>query len=183
MSNDKKTKPHLGLRNPRRIKGYPPSIKKMIKRLKVGARKPEMWRQARPRRHAERRGTAYNENAALEKRAQQGIKGSLEERIFYKMLVAYNLIPDVDFDFQASEFGGRQELGGLVADFIFLVPKVVVQVQSYWHNISMELEIRDATQEEMLKSLGYLVLFIWSDTVQNQVLLDRWMTNNLTRLW
>jgi len=140
------------------------------------------FRQARPRRFARARGTTYDRDAALEQKAKQGIVGSLEERIFYKALEDRWFIPEVDFTFQAAQQGGRAELGGLVADFLFPVPSVIVQIQSDWHEGDLEILERDRTQQSVLESLGYDVLYIWPETLHHEVLLDQWF-DRIARLW
>ena len=155
----------------------------MIRRLKWGGVVRQLLRQPRPRRHAKRRGARYDADSYLEARAAQNVEGSLEERIFYKALVDHGFIPGVDFVFQSSEFGGRAELGGLIADFIFPVPRLVVQVMGqYWHS-TPEIEARDVTQQALLEMLGYTVMFLWAGVVRDEAALERWIDNNLSHLW
>lgn len=111
------------------------------------------------------------------------VGGSVEERIFYQALIDRGLIDGVDFTYQASEFGGRAELGGLVADFMFPHPKVVVQVQSYWHRLSLETETRDTDQTAILQAAGYVVLEIWGETINDAAALEVWMERNVSHLW
>jgi len=171
------------MRYPRYIRPYPRRPRKMIRRLKWGGVVRQLLRQPRPRRHAKRRGTGYDPDSYLEARAAQDVEGSLEERIFYKALVDHGFIPGVDFVFQSSEFGGRAELGGLLADFVFPVPRLVVQVMSqYWHS-TPEVEARDVTQQALLEMLGYTVMFLWEGVIRDEAALERWIDNNLLHLW
>jgi very-short-patch-repair endonuclease len=183
MAGTEKNRPVLGLRHPRYVRGYPKKVHSQIRRLKLGAVTREALRAERPRMHARSRGTKYDTEEYLEQRAQPGISGSLYERIFYKALIQRGLMPGVDFDFQASELGGRSEFGGLVADFIFLLPMVVVQVQSYWHNISLEIETRDETQQALLENLGYTVFYLWPETLLDEAAFEYWMDRNIDHLW
>jgi len=171
------------MRYPRHIRPYPRRPRKMIRRLKWGGVVRQLLRQPRPRRHAKQRGARYDADSYLEARAVQNVEGSLEERIFYKALVDHGFIPGVDFVFQSSEFGGRAELGGLVADFVFPVPRLVVQVMSqYWHS-TPEVEARDVTQQALLEMLGYTVMFLWTGVIRDEAALERWIDNNLLHLW
>jgi hypothetical protein len=120
---------------------------------------------------------------ALRMQRAADVKGSGEERIFYQALVDRGFIPEVDFTYQADEFGGRAELGGLVADFMFPVPMVVVQVQSYWHRLSSETERRDTDQTAILQSIGYTVLEVWGNTINDPAALEDWMDRHVMHLW
>jgi hypothetical protein len=74
-------------------------------------------------------------------------------------------------------------LGGLVADFLFESPKVIVQVQSVWHTRTLATEVRDRDQAAILSSLGYTVLEIWPTTLEDPHSLDDWMNRNVMTLW
>lgn len=175
-----------GIRRPRFVRPYPRRPTTGIRRFRGGTVKWEYLRQERPRRFARAQWgtrTRIDAQAALEARAIQGIDGSLEERIVYAALVQHGFKPDVDFTFQSSEFGGRAVLGGLVADFLFEVPGVVLQVQSYWHTLTREIERRDDDQAALLQAMGYVVLELWPDVIHSQAALDLWITNHLGMLW
>jgi hypothetical protein len=92
-------------------------------------------------------------------------------------------MPNVDFTFQSSQLGGRLQLGGLVADFLFEVPRVIVQVQSSWHTMTLEHKMRDADQLMLLRHMGYTVLEIWPHTIEDQAALDWWMEQNVMLMW
>jgi very-short-patch-repair endonuclease len=144
-----------------------------------------MLRQPRPRIHARpwRVKTRLNIEAYQEGRAAQHVRGSLQERILYKALEDHDLIADIDFSFQSSMLGGRAQLGGLVADFIFEAPKVVVQVQSVWHTTDLEAVVRDSDQNMLLQSWGYTVIEVWPTTIMDETSLDRWIERNIMTLW
>jgi len=178
-------KPYMGLRNPRYLRRYPLREVTGIRRFGRHAVKMALIRQPRPRRHARApRGvrTRLDTLVLLEERAAK-IKGSLQERIFYQALIDHRFIPDVDFSYQAAEYGGRAQLGGLVADFMFEIPKVIVQVQSEWHRMSLEIVRRDMDQSAMLQSLGYTVFEVWPNTIEDSAALDLWIERNIMHLW
>jgi hypothetical protein len=79
--------------------------------------------------------------------------------------------------------GGRMELGGLVADFIFEIPRVILQVQSMWHALSLEYEVRDQDQAAVLQSMGYVVFEIWPNTIEDPAALDLWVQRHIMHLW
>lgn len=171
---------------PRRLRPYPSVKPKTGVRWRGrGAVKWPTIRRERPRRHARawRYRTRQDALAALESRASQEVRGSLPERIFYKALTDRGFIPGVDFSFQPSMFGGRTQLGGLVADFMFSVPRVIVQVQSVWHTVTAAHERRDEDQRVILESLGWTVLEIWPPTIESQAALDHWLNDNIMTLW
>ena len=169
----------------RYVRGYPKKAAEMLRRFKRDTVKRSLIRRHRPRRHGRpwRYRTKADPNLLLEARAQQGIRGSVQERIFYKALVDRGFIPDTDFTFQSSQLGGRLELGGLVADFLFEVPRVIVQVQSSWHTMTLEHKMRDADQLMLLRHMGYTVLEIWPHTIEDQAALDWWMEQNVMLMW
>lgn len=169
---------------PRLLRGYPLKITTGIRRTKKELVRRRLFRLPRPRRHARSRfRTTMDELSALAARASKDFDGSLEERIFYQALVDHKLIPGVDFTAQASALGGRMELGGLVADFMFPAPKVIVQVQSVWHTMDMEIGRRDSDQAAVLENMGYTVLEIWPNTIHSQAALDWWIERNIHYLF
>ena len=167
------------------IKGYPRRAATLVRRYKRDAVNRDRLRQQRPRRHAKSwmYRTSASEDILLEERAFQGVRGSLQERIVYQSLIDHNFIPGYDFTFQSSQLGGRMQLGGLVADFLFPVPMVIVQVQSAWHTMGLQSEIRDSDQALILRSMGYTVLEVWPNVIEDPVALDQWMQQNLMHMW
>ena len=96
----------------------------------------------------------------LEQRAvpKEMIKGTLPERIMYKYLTSkLGFIPNVDFDFQSSLNGGRLEMGGIVADFVFYNLKIVIQVQGPTHTEYLRTK-KDSQQNDTLREMGYLTI-------------------------
>lgn len=114
----------------------------------------------------------------LEYHAEQGIRGTLPERIVYKALKRHGYRPGIDFDFQSSLLGGRLSLGGIVADFIFPYKRIVVQVQGPTHSTFIR-KAKDSEQRELLEQMGYTSLEIPQETVFNRMALDRWIRQNI----
>jgi hypothetical protein len=103
------------------------------------------------------------------------IRGTLPERILYKALIdIVHLVPGVDFDFQSSQEGGRQELGGIVADFLFYYMRIIIQVQGPTHTEFLRSR-KDEEQREILTSMGYQVYDVEEYTIYNQALFEEWL--------
>lgn len=103
------------------------------------------------------------------------VKGTLPERILYKALVnLIHLTPGVDFDFQSSQSGGRMELGGLVADFLFFFMKMVIQVQGPTHTDFLRAR-KDEEQKAILEDMGYRVFDIDLEMVYNEYRFEEWL--------
>jgi len=113
----------------------------------------------------------------LEARAvsKYAVKGTLPERIVYKYLVdRLKLVSGIDFDFQSSLLGGRLELGGIVADFLFPLLKIVIQVQGPTHDTFLR-RAKDIEQVGNLTEMGYLVFEITDEIIYNEYLFEEWM--------
>lgn len=105
---------------------------------------------------------------------QTQVRGSLPERILYKYLVAYlHLVPDTDdgFDFQSSLDGGRAELGGIVADFLFVTRKMVINVQGPTHEGFLRMR-KDEEQRGILENMGYNVYDITDEEIYNEAIFE-----------
>jgi len=113
-----------------------------------------------------------------ERRAQQGIKGFLQERIFYKALIRRGFQPGIDFDFQSSQLGGRMELGGLVADFLFFFKRIVVNIQGPTHSKWVRIQ-KDQEQRELLELMGYRTIDVPLEVIMSERELDQWMYENI----
>jgi len=148
--------------------------------LKVYRKQPDKMRQERGDLITHRRGPR-REKVGLdyqESRAQQGIKGTLPERILYKALIQRGYKPGVDFDFQSSQQGGRMQMGGIVADFLFFYKKIVIQVQGPTHATYLRAA-KDQEQRELLDSMGYTTLEVDQDVILSASKLDDWLSRNL----
>ena len=93
----------------------------------------------------------------LEARAVKSVEGYLHERIVYKFMVhRLRLIPEVDFTFQSSQFGGRLELGGIVVDFLCEHMRIALRVQGPTHEEYLRIA-KDDEQMQTLQDMGYQV--------------------------
>ena len=95
------------------------------------------------------------------------VTGFQSERIVYKMAMRHGHVPGVDFTFQTSSAGGRLEVGGLVADFIWPRKMLVLQVQGPTHEEYLQGK-KDSEQRDMLENMGYTVMYVDLDTVHSQ---------------
>jgi hypothetical protein len=110
----------------------------------------------------------------LEARAvpQGVIKGFLTERILYATLVnLFHFVPGVDFVYQTSIEGGRLEMGGLVADFIFPILRVVINPLGPQHYQFRNMA-KDEEQISILAEMGYDAYLIDEEVVYDQFLLE-----------
>jgi len=99
------------------------------------------------------------------------VRGSLPERLVYKKLMDFGYVPGSDFDFQSSQWGGRLELGGLVADFLFYWLRLIIQVQSVYHDKFLQ-SLRDQEQRLILEDMGYSVEYISPEDYNSDAGLD-----------
>lgn len=103
------------------------------------------------------------------------IRGTLPERIVYYYLTKYlKFQSGVDFDFQSSLLGGRMEMGGLVADFLFERMRIVIQVQGPTHDTFMR-KAKDNEQAGILAEMGYTVYELEDSIIYDEYLLEEWM--------
>lgn len=118
----------------------------------------------------------------LEQRAvpKSLVKGTLPERILYKALVQnLHMIPGIDFTIQTSLQGGRIELGGIVADFVFPILRLVVQVQGPTHGGFLRSR-KDTEQELALADMGYTVVAIEEELIYNLYRFEDWLRATFT---
>lgn len=103
------------------------------------------------------------------------VKGYLHERMVYQALVKIgHLVPGMDFTYQSSQMGGRQELGGLVADFLLPNMKMVIQVDGPTH-VEKARQMKDQEQDGILAEMGYTVYHISLQTIESEYELEEWM--------
>lgn len=115
----------------------------------------------------------------LESRAvpRSMIRGTLPERIVYNALVnLLHLSSGVDFTFQSSQEGGRMELGGIVADFLFPLMKFVIQVQGPTHEGFLRAR-KDEEQKNILADMGFRVFDVDLDVIYNEARFEAWLRN------
>jgi very-short-patch-repair endonuclease len=85
--------------------------------------------------------------------------GSYPEFVVFSELVNLKLEPQVDFLFQASEFGGRNRLGGAVVDFELPFDRIAGRVQGeFWHLGSRKVREHDLIQRLALEGSGWTVV-------------------------
>lgn len=103
-----------------------------------------------------------------EKLLHRGIYATeLEARVFL-WLEKQGYREGVDFSFQSSVFGGRQEAGGQVADFIlytgYSYPLVIRVMGEYWHEKPAQTQKDDAAKS-ILESFGFAVVDVWEKDI------------------
>lgn len=143
-----------------------------------------------------RRGVLTSDYRAPDPREQYAVSdsevhGTLPERIVYKSLTDRHLTPGSDFTFQSSLQGGRMDLGGMVADFLFERPPFIIRIQGqFWHG-QFDRETgdlihgdlgqgrRDDEQGQILNAMGYGVVDFWENDVYDpyilQGLMNKWV--------
>ena len=83
--------------------------------------------------------------------------GTLPEYLVYRELVRLQ----VEFEYQSSQMGGRQERGGSVVDFLIIDLNLVLNVQSqYWHYGRPAAVLADRIQREQLEAQGLTVVYL-----------------------
>ena len=113
--------------------------------------------------------------SALEQRAAQGIPGFLTERLLYAALVnLFHMVPGVDFLFQSSLEGGRLEMGGLVADFLFPQLRIVINPLGPQHYQFRNMA-KDEEQVAILKEMGYDAYLIDEEITYDEYKLEEFL--------
>lgn len=75
----------------------------------------------------------------------------------------------IEYQFQTSLAGGFYELGGAVVDFILSARALAWRVMGeYWHT-GVEAEAHDLVQKELLSGLGYTVVDLRGDDLENRL--------------
>jgi len=73
------------------------------------------------------------------------------------------------YQFQTSLMGGWYELGGAVVDIILPERNIAIRVcGEYWHR-GVVPSGRDQVQRELLTGLGYTVVDLWGDDIENRL--------------
>lgn len=103
------------------------------------------------------------------------IKGYVDERILYAALVnLFHFVPGVDFDYQSSLEGGRMEMGGLVADFLFRYLRIVINPLGPQHYEFRNTK-KDEEQIQILAELGYTCYMIDQSVVLDEFKLEEFL--------
>lgn len=137
-------------------------------------RGPSVWWMTVHRRGLSRRQIGVN---PLEARAvpQGVIKGYLTERILYAALVnLFHFVPNVDFQYQTSQEGGRLELGGLVVDFLFPYLRIVINPLGPQHYQFRNIK-KDEEQVQILAEMGYQCYLIDQEVVYDEFKLEEFL--------
>lgn len=125
-------------------------------------------------------GTDPDENRAV---SEWKVHGTLLERIEWRYLVErMDFNAAIDFNFQSSLLGGRLELGGIVADFLFPYMKIVLNVQGPTHKLFLRGE-KDKEQRGILEEMGFTVFNIDEATIRNPVEMDNWHRDHFYLTW
>lgn len=114
---------------------------------------------------------------ALEARAisEYIFNGTLPERIVYRYLVEkLRFQPDVDFIAQSALDGGRQEVGGIVADFVFPYHKFALQVQGFHHHLFIWSK-RDYEQRMDFALKGWQYVEIFEEQIYDEYIFEDFM--------
>lgn len=159
----------IGVR--RRIIIPQPGYRPLRIRTRDVTRRPEMrldpWWFVRHRRGVRRTQVGID---PLEARAipRERLAGTLPERIVYAYLTErLGFRHGVDFDFQSSVAGGRLELGGIVADFLFPLMRIIINPLGPTHD-TFERQIKNEEQISELMARGFEVFMIPDDDVYNE---------------
>ena len=86
------------------------------------------------------------------------------EQVVFDFLTKRNIA----FDFQTSLAGGLFALGGAVVDFI-VEPNLAWRIMGEYYHRGIEKTGSDTIQKETLSALGYTVVDIWADDIQNRL--------------
>lgn len=103
------------------------------------------------------------------------VGGYLTERILYATLVnSFHFVPGVDFLFQSSIEGGRLEMGGLVADFIFPILRVILNPLGPQHYQFRNMA-KDEEQVSILASMGYEAFLVDEEVIYDEYKLEEFL--------
>jgi len=115
--------------------------------------------------------------SALEQRAvpHSLVPGYLTERILYATLVnLFHFVPGVDFQYQSSAQGGRLEMGGLVADFLFPILRVIINPLGPQHYQFRNMA-KDEEQISILAEMGYTAYLIDEEVIYDELALEEFL--------
>ncbi len=102
-------------------------------------------------------------------------RGSLPERIVLKYLLdVFHFQEPDDFSFQAAFEGGRAELGGLDADFLFPRLFLIIEVQGPTHTHFLQ-QRKDEERRDTMAEFGYTVEELWERDIYDEQRLENKM--------
>lgn len=87
------------------------------------------------------------------------------ETIVYGWLTKRKIV----FNFATSLRGGFYQLGGAVVDFILPNRMLAWRVMGEYYHRGVVKEGSDIIQKELLGQLGYVVVDIWGDDIENRL--------------
>ena len=103
------------------------------------------------------------------------VAGYLTERLLYAALVnLFHFVPGVDFLFQSSQEGGRLEMGGLVADFLFPILRIVINPLGPQHYQFRNMA-KDEEQTSILAEMGYQQYLVDEEVMYNEFELEEFL--------
>jgi hypothetical protein len=108
---------------------------------------------------------------------------TLPEWNVHEALIRAGKKPYIDFQFQASMFGGRQQRGGLIIDFLFYNPPdlaINVQGEFFHQGLGVEAIARDRIARAALAGRGVTLIFIDAEDANTDA--DGAVTNALRYL-
>lgn len=135
--------------------------------VRPGMERQDLWWQTVHRRYRRPSGGADD---PLEARAipHWQRRGTLPERIMLKYLTTtLHFVEGVDFTFQSSLQGGRLELGGIVADFLFPYKRLVLNPAGPTHDSFVRGRL-DEQQRQVLAEMGYTEYLFDDDVVYDE---------------
>lgn len=142
--------------------------------VRAGATRQDLWWQTIHRKGPRRKNEGGD---PLELRAipKWQRRGTLPERIILKYLLeVLRMVENIDFDFQSSLAGGRLELGGIVADFLFPYMKIVLNPAGPTHE-GFQRSRLDEEQRQQLAEMGYTMYLFDDDMVYNEYVFEEMM--------
>lgn len=103
------------------------------------------------------------------------VPGYLTERLLYAALVnLFHFVPGVDFLFQSSLEGGRIEMGGLVADFLFPILRLVINPLGPQHYQFRNMA-KDEEQIAILAEMGYQAYMVDEEVMYDEYALEEFL--------
>ncbi len=86
---------------------------------------------------------------------------------------------NIQYSFQTSLRGGHYQLGGAVVDFLFFDRMIAWRVQGEYYHKGVTKEGSDLIQREMLAELGWTVVDLFSEDLEDTTRLDEVLTKAL----
>lgn len=105
------------------------------------------------------------------------MRGTILERVIYRYLVeVLHFVPGIDFTAQTSLQGGRIELGGIVADFVFPILRIVLNPLGPTHDQYLRMR-KDQEQIQALEEMGYQVYMMEEEVIKDVYRFENYMRN------